>query len=114
MTTAQQAQDKAVEALMDCYHAYGEHPDYKQSHALNNVVAQWIGDILTPAQITEAMAVCHDIHHRRTVKPDLFYKGHDIEPADEFYADALADYEHDNELVLYRIIQQAITTNNKE
>lgn len=108
MTTTQQAQDKAMEALMDCYHAYGEHPDYKQSNALNNVVAQWIGDILTPAQITEAMATCHDIHHRRTVKPDLFYKGHDIEPADEFYTDALADYEHDNELVLYRIIQQAM------
>ena len=93
---------------MDCYHAYGEHPDYKQSHALNNVVAQWIGDILTPAQITEAMATCHDMHHRRTMKPGLAYKGQDIEPADEFYMDALADYEHDNEQTLYRIIQRAM------
>ena len=108
MSITQQAQDKAVEALMDCYHAYGEHPDYKQAHALNNVVAQWIGDILTPAQITEAMATCHDMHHRRTTKPDLSYKGHDIEPADLFYTDALADYEHDNEQTLYRIIQQAM------
>lgn len=108
MTTSQQAQEKAVEALMDCYHAYGEHPDYKQSHALNNVVAQWIGDILTPAQITEAMAVCHDIHHRRTAKPGLAYKGQDVEHGDELYDDALADYEHDNEQTLYRIIQQAM------
>lgn len=107
MTITQKAQDKAVEALMDCYHAYGEHPDYKQSHALNNVVAQWIGDILTPAQITEAMATCCELDSLSR-GASFSYRGQFVEPGDELYADALADYEHDNEQTLYRIIQQAM------
>ena len=102
------AHSDAVEALMDAYHAYGQYPNYKQSHALNNLIATHIGDILSPSQITEAMATCHDIHYRRTTKPNLMYQGHEVMPEDELYTDALADYEHDNELTLYRIIQEAV------
>lgn len=112
MTTLDQARkrdhDGAVEALMDAYHAYGQYPNYKQSHALNNVIATHIGDILSPSQITEALATCHDIHYRRTTKPNLMYQGHEVMPEDDLYQDALADYEHDNELTLYRIIQEAV------
>lgn len=99
--------DAAVEALMDAYHAYGEHPTDEQTFWLNSIIATYIGNILTPAQITEALATCHDINYRRTTKPNLMYHGHEVMPEDELYSDALADYEHDNETTLYRIIQEA-------
>jgi len=99
--------DGAVAALMDAYLAYGQYPNNEESFLINTIVTTYIGATLTPAQITEAMAVCHDIHYRRTTTPGLMYHGAEVMPEDDLYQDALADYEHDNELTLYRIIQEA-------
>jgi len=99
--------DGAVEALMDAYHAYGQYPNNEERFLINTIVTTYIGAPLSCAQITEALATCHDIHYRRTTKPNLMYHGNEVMPEDELYSDALADYEHDNELTLYRIIQQA-------
>lgn len=112
MTTYQAAvkrdHDAAVEALMDAYHAYGQYPNHEEAFLINTIVTTYIGAPLSCAQITEALATCHDIHYRRTAKPNLMYQGHEVMPEDELYSDALADYEHDNELTLYRIIQDAV------
>ena len=98
--------DKAVEVLKDAYHTYGMHPTREQENTINQVIATWVGGTLTPAQITEAMATCHDIHARRTTMPDLVYQGQDVEPGDALYSDALGEYEEDNETTLYAIIRE--------
>lgn len=103
----QERDQNAIDCLKACYKAHGEHPNYRARHQLNNNIATFIGDILTDAQITEAMAVCHDLHTRQTTKPDLFHNGHEVEPLDDVYTDALADYQHDDEQKLYQIIQEA-------
>lgn len=111
MTTLDQARkrdhDAAVEALMDAYHAYGQYPNHEESFLINTIITTYIGAPLSCAQITEALATCHDISWRRTEEPNLMYQGHEVMPEDELYSDALADYEHDNETTLYRIIQEA-------
>lgn len=111
MTTYQSAvkrdHDAAVEALMDAYHAYGQYPNNEESFLINTIVTTYIGAPLSCAQITEALATCHDIHYRRTTQPNLMYHGHEVMPEDDLYQDALADYEHDNETTLHRIIQEA-------
>lgn len=111
MTTLDQARkrdhDAAVEALMDAYHAYGQYPNHEESFLINTIVTTYIGAPLSCAQITEALATCHDIHYRRTTKPGLMYHDAEVMPEDDLYQDALAYYEHDNETTLYRIIQEA-------
>lgn len=101
------AHSDAVEALMDAYHAYGQYPNHEEAFLINTIVTTYIGAPLSCAQITEALATCHDISWRRTTQPNLMYHGHEVMPEDELYQDALADYEHDNETTLYRIIQDA-------
>lgn len=112
MTTHQAAvkrdHDGAVVALMDAYLAYGQYPNHEEAFLINTIVTTYIGAPLSCAQITEALATCHDIHYRRTTQPNLMYHGHEVMPEDELYSDALADYEHDNETTLYRIIQEAV------
>lgn len=111
MTTFDQARkrdhDGAVEALMDAYHAYGQYPNHEEAFLINTIITTYIGAPLSCAQITEALATCHDIHYRRTTKPNLMYHDAEVIPEDDLYQDALADYEHDNEQTLYRIIQEA-------
>lgn len=108
MSSEEELRDKAVEALMDAYHAYGEHPNEEQMFLINTIITTYIGQPLSCAHITEALATCHDIHYRRTTKPGLMYHGAEVMPEDELYSDALADYEYDNEQTLYRIIQEAV------
>lgn len=109
MTTKEQqkAIEGAAEAFMTAYHAYGQYPTETQLDTIKDGLVTYMGDKPSCAVITAALATCHDISWRRTQKPNLMYQGHEVMPEDELYTDALADYEHDNETTLYRIIQQA-------
>lgn len=96
----------AVQVLKDAYRLYGEHPDRLQEHHINDALIPWLGWPATSAQITEAMATIATIHVRRTHQPGLVYQGQDIQPGDTLYADALDDYEAEDEATLHALIQQ--------
>lgn len=96
---------QAVTALKDAYKAYGEHPNEDQLFLINTIITTYIGQPLSCAQITEAMATCYDITHV-TDDASFKYNGQYVEPDDTLYDDAKADYLADKEQTLHRIIQE--------
>lgn len=96
---------QAVSALKDAYKAYGEHPNEDQLFLINTIITTYIGQPLSCAKITEAMATCYDIAHV-TEDASFKYHGQYVEPGDELYADAKADYLADKHNTLHRIIQE--------
>lgn len=97
---------QAVGALKDAYKAYGEHPDEEQLFLINTIITTYIGQPLSCAKITEAMATCYDIAHV-TEDASFKYHGQYVEPGDELYDDAKADYLADKHNTLHRIIQES-------
>lgn len=100
--------DGAVEALKDAYKAYGEHPREDELFLINTIIMTYLGQPLSCAKITEALAYCCDIQRRRQLRPGLIYAGHEVMPEDDFYDDAQAEYEANDEANIYRVIREAV------
>lgn len=71
---------------------------------LRAVIATYTGKMFSPSMLTEMMAHTADMLEKQGKILD--YHGQDVEPGDELYMDALADHQHDIELVVLGLIQQ--------
>lgn len=113
MTTKNERHQAALQILKDAHRIYGEHPNRKEEHYINDALMPWIGWPASPAQITEALAIIATIDLRRKNRPCLVRNTQDMQPGDTLYKDTLADYEANDERTLYAIIQE-IENNGKD